>query len=481
MNAQRQKMKMQQKLTPQQLLLQRLLQVPGTLLDQQIKEEVEKNPLLEMEEPSEEYTDEAFDDIEPDDNDDDFHGIDLEEYWDEDDYSYRERQENDPNQKTQQWESADGQSFSDYLLDQLRLQELNERERAICNELVGSIDGSGYLGRDIALITNDLILRANLDVNEQEVEHALSIIQQLDPAGVGARSLQECLSLQLHRRENPSATTALATTIIDKYFDHLANKRYDAMRNALKVSDKELNAAIEEIQRLNPKPGWGRGDIGKGAPAVIPDFVVARNGDQLTFALTDKNRPKLRLNNEYIEMLDTLNSLPSLSPRDKETVQYIKTNRDTATLYIDTLQQREATLSATMNALLRWQRAYFLTGNVSDLKPMKLKDIADATGYDESTISRVVNQKYVQTDFGTFLLKELFSKAVTNDEGDTVGMKEVHELLRSIIAAEDKRNPLTDEALTQLLNDKGFSLSRRTVAKYREALNIPVARLRREL
>lgn len=481
MNAQRQKMKMQQKLTPQQLLLQRLLQVPGTLLDQQIKEEVEKNPLLEMEEPDDSYTDEAFNDGAMDDEDGDFHGIDLEEYWDDDDYSYRERQESDPNQKTQQWESADAQSFSDYLLDQLRLQDLDERQRAICNELVGSIDGSGYLGRDIALITNDLILRANLNVSEQEVEQALDVIQQLDPPGVGARSLQECLSLQLHRLEKPTATTTLAITIVDKYFNQLANHRYDAMRNALKVNGEELNAAIAAIQRLNPKPGWGRGDIGKGAPAMIPDFVVARNGDQLSFALTDKNRPKLRINSEYVEMLDTLNSLPRLSPRDKETVQYIKTNREAASLYIDTLQQREATLSATMNALLRWQRAYFLSGNVSDLKPMKLKDIADATGYDESTISRVVNQKYVQTDFGTFLLKELFSKAVTNDDGDTVGMKEIHELLRKTIAAEDKRNPLTDEALTKILNDNGFSLSRRTVAKYREALDIPVARLRREL
>lgn len=481
MNSQQQKMKLQQKLTPQQLLVQKLLQLPGTQLDQRIKEEVEKNPLLEVESESPLPADDYAETGEYDEDEGDFHGIDLEEYWDEDDYAYREHLESDRNSEQRNWDSPEGMSFADYLLEQLNMRNLTERQRTIGIEIIGSIDGTGYLGRAIALITNDLALRSNLEASDSEVEQVLHIVQQFDPAGVGARSLQECLSLQLHRIENQTDAVKNATTIVEHHFGLLANRRYDTLMAQLHVDEATLNAAIKTIQHLNPKPGWGRGEEQKGAPAVIPDFVLSREGDHLSFTLTDKNRPKLQMSSDYLEMLDSLNANSRLTPRERQTVQYLKANREEAEVFIGALNQREQTLRATMSALVKMQRNYFLTGRPGDLKPMRLKDVAEMTGYDESTLSRVVNEKYVETPFGTFRLKELFSKGVTTEQGDVVGLKAVKEALQEAVDHEDKRNPLTDEALTALLKAKGYPLSRRTVAKYREAMQIPVARLRKRL
>lgn len=482
MNSQRQKMKMQQKLTPQQLLLMRLLQLPVTQLEQKIKEEVEKNPLLDAEAPEEEnYPNDATEDYsDTTDDNEDFHGIDMDDYYD-DDYSYRERLERDYNREERRFEVSESESFTESLIRQLELRNLSDREKRIGMEIIGSIDGSGYLGRDIQIIANDLAFRHNIEVSEQEMLQMLQVIQSFDPAGVGATSLQECLSLQLHRLESADPLTEQATLVVDKYFDQLSNKHYAALMTLLKVDEKTLKEILGVIRRLNPKPGWGRGEEHRGAHYVIPDFIVVREGDRLSFTLNDRNRPKLRMNSEYTEMMQQLSAQQKLSSGDRETLQFIKSKSDDAQGFIDTLQQREQTLQHTMAAIMKYQYDYFLSGDTADLRPMRLKDIAKESGYDESTLSRVVNEKYVQTDFGTFLLKELFSKAVVTEEGEVLAIEHIKEALQQIVDGEDKRKPLTDEALTQQLQAQGFKLSRRTVTKYRESMGIPVGRMRKEV
>ncbi len=475
-------MKMQQKLTPQQLLLMRLLQLPVTQLEQKIKEEVEKNPLLDAEAPEEEnYPNDATEDYsDTTDDNEDFHGIDMDDYYD-DDYSYRERLERDYNREERRFEVSESESFTESLIRQLELRNLSDREKRIGMEIIGSIDGSGYLGRDIQIIANDLAFRHNIEVSEQEMLQMLQVIQSFDPAGVGATSLQECLSLQLHRLESADPLTEQATLVVDKYFDQLSNKHYAALMTLLKVDEKTLKEILGVIRRLNPKPGWGRGEEHRGAHYVIPDFIVVREGDRLSFTLNDRNRPKLRMNSEYTEMMQQLSAQQKLSSGDRETLQFIKSKSDDAQGFIDTLQQREQTLQHTMAAIMKYQYDYFLSGDTADLRPMRLKDIAKESGYDESTLSRVVNEKYVQTDFGTFLLKELFSKAVVTEEGEVLAIEHIKEALQQIVDGEDKRKPLTDEALTQQLQAQGFKLSRRTVTKYRESMGIPVGRMRKEV
>ncbi len=479
MTNQKLKQKLQQKLTPQQLLLMRLLQAPVIQLEQKIKEEVEQNPMLELEQADEEPLHDMQE--EEDNGDDDFNGIDLNDYLDDDDYSYRERQERDLNTPEHRFELSDSASFTDNLMEQLRMQPLNERQERLATEIIGSLDGSGYLSRDLSLIANDMAFRANMDVSDEEMEQTLRLIQHLDPAGVGARNLQECLSLQLHRIDQPDEATLLATTIIDHYFQQLTNKHYDIMMRQLKIDKDELEEAIHVIQHLNPKPGWGREESSKGAPTITPDFIVTRDGDHLHLVLSDHNNPKLRLNNEYSELLQKLSIQPTLNKSEKETLRFIKDKSEDAHQLIDTLGQRQTTLYNTMSSILHYQRKFFLSGMIDDLRPMRLKDIAEMTHYDESTISRVVNQKYVLTDYGTFLLKDLFTKAVVNEKGEEMGTETIKKVLRQIIEQEDKQQPLTDEALAARLAQKGIQLSRRTVTKYRKNMDIPEARLRKKL
>ena len=477
MITQKQKMKMQQKLTPQQLMLMRLLQLPVTSLEQHIKEEVEKNPMLEIESGPEEIQESN----EIDNDSGDFKGIDIDEYYEDEDYSYREQLEKDRNIEERRIDPSEGTSFTEALLRQLRLRDIGDRDRAVAEEIIGSIDGSGYLGRDTQLIANDMAFRSGIDVSDDEVCAVLEVIQTFDPAGVGARNLQECLSLQLARMDQSDEDIRLATVIVKKHFSQLTNKHYSSLMTVLKVDEAKLNRALAVIRRLNPKPGWGREEENKGAHYIIPDFIVSREGGQLNFSLSDRNRPPLKLNSEYTEMMQQLSSRKQLSGPERETLQFIKSKTEVAQGLIDTIQQRGQTLYTVMAAILRHQSAYFLSGDSHDLRPMRLKDIAAATGFDESTVSRVANQKYVQTDFGTFLLKELFSKAAVTDNGDIIVADHVKNALMQAIDNEDKRKPLTDEAITRILNEQGFKLSRRTVTKYREKLNIPVGRLRKEL
>lgn len=480
MISQKQKMKMQQKLTPQQLLLMRLLQLPVTSLEQRIKEEVEKNPMLEIESEPDGQTI-AADGGDTQGDDDDFSGIDIDDYYeDDDDYSYREQLDRDRNTEERQFDPSEGENFSETLLRQLGLHNLDDRQRAIAEEIIGSIDSSGYLGRDPLLIANDLAFRAGIDVSEDEILTLLQLIQTFDPAGVGARSLQECLSLQLHRRP-ADETTVIATTIVDKYFNQLSNKHYDALLSLLKTDRKTLDKALNLIRRLNPKPGWGRGEANSGHNYIIPDFIVSRDGGILSYIINDHNTPRLRLNNDYTEMMKTLDERDKLNPSERDTLRFIKEKSESAQWFIDTLQQRQHTLGKTMEAILRHQKDFFLSGDQSDMRPMKLKDISEATGFDESTISRIANQKYVQTDFGTLPIKELFSKAIVNDQGDLLAVGHMKEAILDIVDHEDKQHPLTDEELATELRKKGYNMSRRTVTKYRERMGIPVGRLRKKL
>lgn len=499
MISQKQKMKMQQKLTPQQLLLMQLLQLPVTSLEQRIKEEVEKNPLLEVEnngsdaewpentETDAEYKDGNVEERDAEtmdkdaDDDDDFRGIDVDEFFGDDDYSYRERLERDRNEETRAFDFSGSTTFSESLTEQLSMLGLNDRERAITSEIIGSIDASGYLGRDLQIIANDMAFRSGIEVSDSEMEKMLEIVQSLDPAGVGARSLQECLSLQLHRGDVKGRAHEVATAIVDRYFTQLTNKHYDGIMTGLKIDEALLNEALEVIRHLNPKPGWGSGDESQGSHYIIPDFIVSREGANISFVLNERNNPQLHLSQEYSNMMRQLSNRKQLSASERETLQFIKSKTESAQWLIDTLQQRQQTLTIIMTAILEYQHDYFLSGNPADMKPMRLKDLSAITGYDESTVSRVANQKYVQTEYGTFLLKELFSKAVATDEGEVKALQHVKEALRDIIDNEDKSNPMTDEALTEKMREKGFTLSRRTVTKYRENLGFAVGRLRKEI
>ena len=411
----------------------------------------------------------------------DFKDTDSEEFYEDDDYGYRERLERDRNVEERRLDPTVGSSFTESLLRQIRLRNLDEQERTICEEIIGSIDGSGYLGRDLQLIANDLAFRSGIEVSDNDMELMLGEIQRCEPAGVGARTLQECLSLQLHRIENTDDATSLATKIVDKYFTQLSNKHYATLMTSLKINETTLNEALDVIRHLNPKPGWGRDEEQRGAHYIIPDFVVSREGGTLSFSLNSRNHANLQISEDYAEMQRQLSSRASLTGEEQQTLQFIKSKTDEAQWLIDTLQQREQTLATVMSAIMKWQSAYFKSGDSHDLQPMRLKDIAEKSGYDESTVSRVVNQKYVQTDFGTILLKELFAKAVATNSGEQMATNHIKEALKKAIEQEDKRCPLTDEALATLLQEQGFKLSRRTVTKYRESMEIPVGRMRREL
>ena len=476
-STQRQTMKLQQKLSPQQILLMQLVQMPVTALEQRIKEEIEKNPLLEDTPPDHE-TLESLPDTDHDDDDDrdDLISIDT----DDDDYSYRERVERDKNADSMETVLVSEVSFFDALLGQLELKNLTDRQRAIAQEIIGSIDDAGYVSRSTDLIANDLAFTQGLEVSPQEVLDVLAVVQQLDPAGIAARNLQECLSLQLHRAEQQDDATIWATQVIDRCFDQFVNHNYNRVMELLQLDEQQLNTAIERIRSLNPKPGVGQSESSH-SHYIVPDFIISRHDDELQLTLNDSHLPQLQLNEYYQEMLQQYASLSHPTRGEQETVDFLRSKTDSANLLVDTLRMRHVTMLRVMRAILKRQYQFFLTGDSADLNPLLQRDIAEATGYDLSTISRVVNSKYVQTEFGTFLLKDCFSHSIVNDEGEEVATETIRQLLRSTIDAEDKRNPLSDEALARILNEKGYPVARRTVAKYREMLGIPVCRLRRTL
>jgi RNA polymerase sigma-54 factor len=470
-----QSQKLLQKLSPQQIQLMKLLQLPTIALEQRIKEEMEMNPALEEgseadDEPVDEFQNEEIDDSPADENQrDDFA---LTDYMDDDEgASYKLKANNvSPDEERKEIPFSVGLSFQD---------TLDDREHQIADYLIGNLDDDGYLRRDLASIVDDIAFSQNIDTTEAELESLLKIIQDFDPAGVGARDLQECLLIQLRKKEVQTQIVELATEIVEKQMDEFSKKHYDKIQKKLEIDDDTLKEVIQEILKLNPRPGNSMADGQKSYQQVIPDFTITIDEGELLLGLNSRNAPDLKVSREYNKMFEEYSKTKDKS--SKEASMFIKQKLDGARWFIDAIQQRNQTLLFTMNAIMEYQQDYFLTGDETLLKPMILKDIAEKVGLDISTISRVANSKYVQTPFGTFLLKTFFSESLSTDSGEEVSTREVKKILSDCIGAENKKKPLTDDKLTKILKEKGYNIARRTIAKYREQLEIPVARLRKEL
>ncbi|TNF49625.1 MAG: RNA polymerase sigma-54 factor [Bacteroidetes bacterium] len=472
--------KLEQRLSPQQIQLMKLLQVPTMELDQRIKQEIEENPALEEGADFEEddYGDQQEDDY--DDNDD--LEFDISEYIDEEGSDYKTRVNNTSKDDEERVIPLSGeQSFQDRLTEQLHLLDLNDTQFMIADTIIGNLDESGYLNREIEAIVDDLAFSANISTTEEEVLEMLEVIQELDPAGVGARDLQECLLIQINRMQDGDITKYTSKIILEQCFEEFTKKHYDKIIKKLEIEDNDLKEAIDIILRLNPKPGGSMKEASKNHQQIIPDFMITEFEGTLELSLNGRNAPELKVSREYEQMLRTYAEGAKTSRSDKEALMFVKQKLDGAKWFIDAIKQRQNTLLTTMHAIMEYQREYFLTGDEVNMKPMILKDIAEIVGLDISTISRVANSKYVQTNFGIFALKYFFSESLSTDSGEEVSTREVKKILTDAIEAENKRKPLTDEKLMELLKDKGYNIARRTVAKYREQLNIPVARLRKEL
>ena len=482
--------KLLQRLSPQQIQLMKLIQLPVIALDQRIKEEIEENPALEEGNDEEDVLDniedeeaEDVDDIplDSDDNDSNNNDFDLADYVDEDEIpSYKlNANNNSPNEQRKEIPYSGGVSFQEYLISQLGLRIFDHDQYKIGLHIIGNIDESGYLQRDVDAMVDDLAFSQNLSTTSEEILSVLKIIQEFDPPGVAARNLQECLLIQLQRNDNSNPRIRTAIRIIKECFDEFSKKHYNKIIKKFDISEEELKEIIHEILKLDPKPGNSLGETSKVNQYIIPDFIINTNNGELELLLNSKNAPELKLSRIYIDMLQTYSKLKS--KQEKEALLFAKQKVDSAKWFIDSIRQRQETLYLTMNAIMNYQKEYFLEGDETKLKPMILKDIAEIVGLDISTISRVANQKYVQTPYGTFLLKTFFSESLENDSGEEVSTREVKKILQNCVEAEDKRHPLTDEKLQEVLNEKGYNIARRTIAKYREQLEIPVARLRKEL
>jgi RNA polymerase sigma-54 factor len=486
--------KLLQRLSPQQIQFMKLLQVPTSMLEERIKEELEENPALEqgageeekisdsessedgMVDEQQEYGEEEGEEETPDLSD-----YILEDEDDDSDYKTKEEsyvQEEHGNAPVRM-----ETSFHDLLIHQLGLLQLNERDQVIAEQIVGSIDDDGYLRRDNSAIVNDLAFRQNIEAGIEEIELLIQKIQQFDPPGICARNLQECLLNQLlvKQKKKPSTITHAAIAVIEQYFEEFSKKHYEKIQRSLGLTEDQMKKIIQEIIRLNPKPGGAYASTNKAAYYILPDFLVHNLNGRLELTLNSKNAPDLRVSEGYREMLRDYEKGSKKDKRQKEAVLFIKQKIDAARWFIDAIRQRQSTLLQTMNAILEYQHDFFLTGDETKLRPMILKDIAARTGLDISTVSRVANSKFVQTEFGTFRLKYFFSEALATDSGEEVSTREVKKIIQELIAQEDKRNPISDDRLTELLQEKGYQIARRTVAKYRQQLNIPVARLRIEL
>ncbi|RAI98739.1 RNA polymerase RpoN-/SigL-like sigma 54 subunit [Chitinophaga skermanii] len=491
---QTQQQKLLQKLSPQQIQLMKLLQVPTANLEERIKEELEENPALEHSEDtydddmSKENADEfesSEDEFEMDGSESEYDNIDISEYvseGDDDIADYKLRDDNyGDSEESRTIPVRVETSFHDHLLQQLGMLALNDREQRIAEQIIGSIDDDGYLRREVSAVVDDLSFSQNIDTTEEEVKSLIKVIQTFDPPGVCCADLRECLLLQLKRKPQDDPGVQTATQILDEYFEEFTKKHYEKIQKALGLSDEDLKESITQIIRLNPKPGGNYVSLNKAESYVIPDFFILNNNGKLELSLNAKNAPDLRISEGYREMLKEYDRGDKKDKRQKEAVLFIKQKIDAAKWFIDAIKQRQHTLLSTMEAIMDYQREFFLTGDETTMKPMILKDIADLTQLDISTVSRVANSKYVQTEFGTFKLKFFFSESLSTDSGEEVSTREVKKILSDLIEGENKRKPLSDENLTKMLQDKGYNIARRTVAKYREQLNIPVARLRKAL
>mgnify|MGYP001560803855 FL=1 len=473
--------KMLQKLSPQQIQLMKLLQLPTVALEQRVKEEMESNPALdEGKEEDEELDEDKYE--ERDDSTETQEDFDFPDYMDDDtpDYKYQvSNKGRDDDEKDIPY--SGGSTFHERLMTQVHLQNLDEKQEEIADHLVGSLDDSGYLRRDLNSIEDDLAFTRNVMASQEEILEVLKVIQQMDLAGVGARDLQECLIIQIKRKKNKTFVTRVAIEILEEHFEEFTKKHYAKILNKMEIENEDLKDAIEEILRLNPKPGNSLNTSGKTIQVVVPDFGLRIIDGELDITLNGRNAPQLRVSREYRDMIDHYKKTEKASKSEKEAMSFVKQKLDTAKWFIDAIQQRQNTLLNTMTTIAEFQKEYFLEGDETKLKPMILKDIADIIHMDISTVSRVVNSKYVSTPYGTFLLKSFFSESLSKEDGEEVSTREVKKILTDVIEAEDKKKPLTDEKLSQILKEKKYNIARRTVAKYREQLHIPVARLRKEL
>jgi len=476
---------LQQKLSPQQIQFIKLLQVPTAELEARIEEELEVNPALEeggdeerTEDSNSEETESEFEETSGSEDE-----IDIKDYLQDDDYSGYKMQGDGDDDEDREMPMPTTSSLHEQLMNQLDFLGLNETQYAIGKQLIGSIESDGYIRRDLDAIVNDLAFSQGIDTTVEETEAVLKKIQTFDPPGIAARNLQECLLLQLDRMDNGhDIDVAVGKKIISECFEEFTKKHYQKIQKKLDTEDEEfVRDAIELIVKLNPKPGGGSGVTMAKNQYIIPDFILTNNNGKLELALNSRNAPELRISRSYTDMFKAYDKSDKKDKKLKEAVSFVKQKLDSAKWFIDAIKQRQQTLLRTMRAIVDFQFEYFLEGDETKLKPMILKDIATMINMDISTVSRVASSKAVQTDFGIFPLKHFFSEGISTDSGEEVSSREVKQIIKDIIESEDKDKPFSDDKLEKLLNDKGYNIARRTVAKYREQLNIPVARLRKEM
>ncbi|ARK11689.1 RNA polymerase factor sigma-54 [Fibrivirga algicola] len=476
---------LQQKLSPQQIQFIKLLQIPTAELETRIEEELEINPALE-EGMDEEYdTKDEFDESGEYDDKDDYSDrsddLDIDGYLANDEFAgYKMQGDGSYNEEDREMPIATMSSLMDSMTQQFGYLRLSDDQKAIGLQLLGSIENDGYIRRSLQAIVNDMAFSQNIFVDAEEVEEVLHMIQTFDPPGIAARDLQECLLLQLRRKDSSDPYVQLAIRIIQEFFEEFSKKHYDKIQRRLNVNDEALKRVVDIIIKLNPKPGSVEGDDST-VQYLMPDFLLTNNGGKLELTLNSRNAPELKISRSFADMLDTYDKSNKTNKNLKETVSFVKQKLDAAKWFIDAIKQRQQTLLKTMNAIVRYQYDFFLTGDENKLRPMILKDIAQMIDMDVSTISRVANSKAVQTEFGIYPLKYFFSEGIATDSGEDVSSREVKNILKDMIDTEPKVNPLSDDKLEKMLNDKGYNIARRTVAKYREQLNIPVARLRKQL
>ncbi|WP_026776660.1 RNA polymerase factor sigma-54 [Polaribacter sp. Hel_I_88] len=479
--------KLLQKLSPQQIQLMKLIQLPTQAFEERLKQEIEENPALDTGKDDADSIDDdlsnEYDDAEDGNEKIDAEDINIDEYLSDDEIPNYKTQANnysaDDEEKNVPY--AAGTSFHQSLKNQLNTYNFTEEERAIAEFLVGSIDDSGYIRREIIDLVDDLAFTANVFTTEEKVVAVLKrAVHTLDPIGVGARDLRECLIIQLKAKES-NKIRSLAIAILEDAFDHFVKKHYKKLQEKFNISEDELKEVNSEISRLNPKPGSSYAGNNKIAEQIVPDFSIKIIDGELDLTLNSRNAPELHVSREYNNMLKGYQEATTKSKSQKDAVFFIKQKLDAAKWFIDAIKQRQETLLVTMNTIMHYQYDYFLTGDERKLRPMILKDIADKINMDVSTVSRVANSKYVSTPYGTKLIKEFFSESMKNDQGEDVSTKEIKKILETVISEENKKKPLTDEKLSVILKEKGYPIARRTIAKYREQLDLPVARLRKEI
>ena len=483
-----------QKLSPQQIQLMKLLQVPTAQLEERIKEEIEENPALEededgheteYDESKDEFADTDAEETEMDGSVDEYDNIDISEYvkdGDDEVGDYKLKDSNYPEiDENRVIPIKVERGFNELMLEQLGMLTINDHQKKVALQIIGNLDDDGYLRREFSAIVDDLAFRQNVATTEEEIAELVLQIQQFDPPGIAARNLQECLLLQLERKQHEGKHVEMAIKVLEKYFEEFTKKHYEKIQRGFDLNDDQLREVINQIIKLNPKPAGSVGESSRAESYVVPDFFIYNNAGKLELTLNNKNAPDLRISEGYRDMLKEYDRGTKKDKRQKEAVIFIKQKIDAAKWFIDAIKQRHNTLMNTMEAIMNYQHSFFISGEETDLRPMILKHIAEETNLDISTVSRVANSKFVQTEFGTYRLKFFFSESLQTDSGEEVSTREVKKILSDIIEAEDKKHPYSDEKLTEMLQEKGYNIARRTVAKYREQLNISVARLRKEL